>query len=57
MPLRPSVIFDAPADPPPIKKAIGPKLAREYIANLKVAKYAFVLKFPNVSEKRQWLRG
>jgi len=47
MPLKPSVIFDVPADIPSMKKAIGPKLAKEYSANPKVAKYAFVLKFPN----------
>jgi hypothetical protein len=47
MPLKPSVIFDVPADAPSMKKAIGPKLAKEYTANPKVAKYAFVLKFPD----------
>ena len=47
MPLKPSVIFDVPADTPSMKKAIGPKLAKEYTANPKVAKYAFVLKFPD----------
>jgi hypothetical protein len=47
MPLKPSVIFDVPADIPSMKKAIGPKLAKEYSANPKVAKYAFVLKFPD----------
>jgi hypothetical protein len=47
MPLKPSVIFDVPADTPSMKKAIGPKLAKEYSANPKVAKYAFVLKFPD----------
>ena len=30
-----------------MKKAIGPRLAKEYSANPKVAKYAFVLKFPD----------
>jgi hypothetical protein len=30
-----------------MKKAIGPKLAKEYSANPKMAKYAFVLKFPD----------
>ena len=30
-----------------MKKAIGPKLAKEYSPNPKVAKYAFVLKFPD----------
>lgn len=47
MPLKPSVIFDVPTDFPSMKKAIGPKLAKEYSANPKVAKYAFVLKFPD----------
>lgn len=30
-----------------MKKAIGPKLGKEYSANPNVAKYAFVLKFPD----------
>lgn len=47
MTLKPSVIFDVSADAPSMKKAIGPKLAKEYSANPKVAKYAFVLKFPD----------
>jgi len=47
MPLKPSVIVDVPADAPSMKKAIGPRLAMEYTANPKVAKYAFVLKFPD----------
>jgi hypothetical protein len=46
MPLKPSVIFDVSADIPSMKKTIGPKLAKKYSANPKVAKYAFVLKFP-----------
>ena len=45
--LKPSVIRNVPADIPSMKKAIGPKLAKEYSANPKVAKYAFVLKFPH----------
>jgi hypothetical protein len=45
--LKPSVICDVPADIPSMKKVIGPKLAKEYSANPKVAKYAFVLKFPD----------
>jgi hypothetical protein len=47
MPLKPSVNFDVPADAPSMKKAIGPKLAKQFSANPKVAKYAFVLKFPD----------
>jgi hypothetical protein len=47
MTLKPSVILDVPADAPSIKKAIGPKLSKEYTPNPKVAKYAFVLKFPD----------
>ena len=47
MPLKPSVIFDVPADAPSMKKAIGPRLAKQFSANPKVAKYAFVLKFPD----------
>jgi hypothetical protein len=30
-----------------MKKAIGPKLAKQFSANPKVATYAFVLKFPD----------
>ncbi len=30
-----------------MKKAIGPKLGSKYTVNPKVAKYAFVLKFPD----------
>ena len=47
MPLKPSVLFDVPADTPSMRKAIGPKLAKEYSANPKTPKYAFVLKFPD----------
>jgi hypothetical protein len=47
MPLKPSVIVDVPADASSMKKAIGPKLAKEYTANPRVTKYAFVLKFPD----------
>lgn len=47
MPLKPSVIFDVSADAGSMKKAIGPKLAREYSANPEVAEYACVLKFPD----------
>lgn len=47
MTLKPSVICDVPADISSMKKAIGPKLAKEHSANPKVAKYAFVLKFPD----------
>lgn len=47
MTLKPSVIFDVSADATSMEKAIGPKLAKEYSANPKVAEYAFVLKFPD----------
>jgi hypothetical protein len=47
MTLKPSVICDVAADTPSMKKAIGPKLARQFSANPRVAKYAFVLKFPD----------
>jgi hypothetical protein len=47
MSLKPSVIVDVPADAPSMKKAIGHKLAKEYTANPRVTKYAFVLKFPD----------
>jgi hypothetical protein len=30
-----------------MKKAIGPRLAKQFVANPKVAKYSFVLKFPD----------
>lgn len=47
MTLKPSVIFDVSPDTTSMKKAIGPRLAKQYTANPKVAKYAFVLKFPD----------
>src|SRR4051812_741853 len=47
MTLKPSLICDVAADTPSMKKAIGPKLAKQFSANPKVAKYAFVLKFPD----------
>jgi hypothetical protein len=47
MTLKPSVICDVAADTPSIRAAIGPKLAKQFTANPKVAKYAFVLKFPD----------
>ncbi|TCU66598.1 hypothetical protein EDE08_111156 [Bradyrhizobium sp. R2.2-H] len=47
MTLKPSVMSDVPADITSVKKAIGPKLAEQYCENPKVAKYAFVLKFPD----------
>jgi len=47
MTLKPSVIFDVPVDAISMKKAIGPKLAKQYSANPGVAEYAFVLKFPD----------
>jgi len=47
MTLKPSVICDVTADSPSMKKAIGPKLAKQFSANPKVDKYAFVLKFPD----------
>jgi hypothetical protein len=47
MSLKPSIIFDVSTDVTSMKKAIGPKLAKQYSANPKVAKYAFVLKFPD----------
>ena len=47
MTLKPSVIFDVSADAASMKKAIGPKLAKEYSANPKLAKYTYVLKFPD----------
>lgn len=47
MTLKPSFIHDVMADAASMKKAIGPKLAARFTANPKVAKYAFVLKFPD----------
>lgn len=47
MSLKPAVLRDVPADAPSIKKALGPKLAKQYAANPNVAKYSFVLKFPD----------
>jgi hypothetical protein len=47
MPLKPSVIYNVTADTPSMKKAIGPKLAKQFSANPNVAEYAFVLKFPD----------
>jgi hypothetical protein len=47
MTLKPSVICDVPADTPSMKKAIGPKLAKQFVTNPNVSKYAFVLKFPD----------
>lgn len=47
MSLKPAVIRDVSADAASMTKAIGPKLGKHFIANPKVAKYAFVLKFPD----------
>ena len=47
MTLKPSVICNVVADPPSMKKAIGPRLAKQFAANPKVARYSFVLKFPD----------
>jgi hypothetical protein len=46
MPLKPSVICDVVGDIPSMKNALGPRLAKRFIVNPKVAKYSFVLKFP-----------
>ncbi|MGJ4972760.1 MULTISPECIES: hypothetical protein [unclassified Bradyrhizobium] len=47
MPLKPAIIYDVAADTPSIKKAIGPKLAKQFSANPQVRRYAVVLKFPD----------
>jgi|ERR1700734_4182882 hypothetical protein len=47
MSLKPAIIRDVPADSPSLIRAIGPKLGKQFIANPNVAKYAFVLKFPD----------
>jgi hypothetical protein len=45
--MKPSIIRNVAAELPSMKKAIGPKLAKQFSANPKVAIYAFVLKFPD----------
>ena len=47
MSLKPAVIRDVSADAESITKALGPKLGKQFIANPNVAKYAFVLRFPD----------
>ncbi len=44
---KPAIIRDVPADAPSMKKAVGQRLAKQYAANPNVAKYSFVLKFPD----------
>jgi hypothetical protein len=45
--VKPAIIRNVAAELPSIRKAIGPKLAKQFSANPKVAIYAFVLKFPD----------
>jgi hypothetical protein len=47
VPLEPAIIRDVAADAPSVKKAIGPKLAKQFSANPQVPRYALVLKFPD----------
>jgi hypothetical protein len=47
MSLKPAIIRDVSADAASMTKAIGPKLGKHFTANPNVAKYAFVLKFPD----------
>jgi hypothetical protein len=47
MSLKPAIIRDVPADAVSLKRAIGPKLGKLFVASPTVAKYALVLKFPD----------
>jgi hypothetical protein len=47
MPLKPTIIYDVAADAPSMRKAIGPKLAKQFAPNPQVPRYALVLKFPD----------
>ena len=47
MSLKPVSIRDVEGDPKTQTKVIGPKLGGRFVPNPKVAKYAFVLKFPD----------
>jgi hypothetical protein len=47
MSLKPAVIRDVSADAVSMTKAHGPRLGKQFIADPNVAKYAFVLRFPD----------
>jgi hypothetical protein len=47
MSLKPSIVRDVAADAVSMKAAIGPKLGSQFIANPRVVRYSFVLKFPD----------
>ncbi|WP_262049052.1 hypothetical protein [Bradyrhizobium sp. Bra78] len=47
MGLKPAFMRDVPADVPSMRKVLGPKLGKQYAANPNLARYAFVLKFPD----------
>lgn len=47
MPLKPAIIRDVVADAPSMRRAIGPKLAKQFSANPRVPRYVLVLKFPD----------
>ena len=47
MSLKAAVMRDVPADAVTMKKVLGPKLGNRFTGNPDVAKYAFVLKFPD----------
>jgi hypothetical protein len=47
MSLKPVVIRDISADAVSMTKALGPRLGKQFMADPNVAKYAFVLRFPD----------
>jgi hypothetical protein len=47
MSLKPAVMRDVLADTPAMTKVLGPKFGKQFTANPNVARYAFVLKFPD----------
>lgn len=47
MSLKPTVKRNVSADATSMTEALGPKLGKQFVANPKVATYAFVLKFPS----------
>ncbi|MBW7970096.1 hypothetical protein [Bradyrhizobium sp. BR 10289] len=47
MGLKPAIMRDVPADVTSMRKVLGQKLGKQYAANPNVARYAFVLKFPD----------
>jgi hypothetical protein len=47
MSLKPAVIREVLANSASMTKAIGPKFGKMFFPNPKIAKYAYVLKFPS----------